>query len=171
VKRTLFSASQGRREEAAKLYRQLLGRRDLAASDRAIVQNNLAMQLVSPDTAAEAKQLIEQALAEQGPHPSLLDTQGLALLAGGASQEAVTVLREAALDKSAEKSLHLALALVATGDTDEARQVFVAARERGLDRGRLDADDRKRLADVEAALDLPAAPLPGGRRRVRSGGG
>ncbi len=152
-----FAASQGRHAEAAAIYRQLLGRGDLSASERAIVQNNLAMQLIRPETAAEARQLVEQALAEQGPHPSLLDTQGLALLAGGAAREAVAVLEEAALDRSPEKSLHLALAVVATGDLDEARRVLVVAKERGLDRSRLAADDRQRLDEVEAALPPPAA--------------
>ena len=148
-------AVQGRHEEAAALYKEQLSRGDLPPSQRVIVQNNLAMQLVRPKTAAEAKRLIDEAITEQGPHPSLLDTRGLALLAGGAAGEAVSVLREASLDRSAEKYLHLACALVADHELDDARQVLLEARKRGLDPRRLDADDRKRLGEVEAALDIP----------------
>jgi tetratricopeptide (TPR) repeat protein len=148
-------AAQGRHEEAAALYKEQLARGDLPAAQRVIVQNNLAMQRIQPETAAEAKRLIDEAIAEQGPHPSLLDTRGLALLAGGASGEAVDVLREASLDRSVEKSLHLARALVADHDLDDARKVLLEAQKRGLDRRHLDADDRKRLGEVEAALGIP----------------
>ena len=148
-------AVQGRHEEAAALYKEQLARGDLPPAQRVIVQNNLAMQLVRPNTAAEAKRLIDEAIAEQGPHPSLLDTRGLALLVGGAAGEAVDVLREASLDRSVEKYLHLACALVADHELDDARQVLLEARKRGLDPRRLDADDRKRLKDVEAALGIP----------------
>ena len=148
-------AVQGRHEEAAALYKKQLARGDLPAAQRVIVQNNLAMQRIQPETAAEAKRLIDEAIAEQGPHPSLLDTRGLALLASGASGEAVAVLREAALDRSVEKGLHLARALVADHELDDARQVLLEAHKRGLDRRHLDADDRKRLGEVEAALGIP----------------
>ncbi len=142
----------GRHEEATAIYRELLARDDLPPTQRVVVQNNLAMQLVWPETAAEATRLIDEAIAAQGPHPSLLDTQGLALLAGGASGEAVSVLREAVLDRSAEKYLHLACALVAERELDDARQVLLEGRKRGLESRRLDAEDRKRLGKVEAAL-------------------
>lgn len=153
ILRAEFSAARGRHDEAASVYRRQLEREDLSPSDRAILQNNLAMQLVRPETADEAGRLIAEAIATQGPHPSLLDTQGLALLAGGAPRAAVDVLREASLDRSTEKCLHLACALVATGELDEARRVLVAAVSGGLDRRRLDVADRKRLAEVEKALD------------------
>ena len=143
---------RGRHEEAAALYREQLARSDLRSSQRVIVQNNLAMQLIRPETAAEAKQLIDKAIAEQGPHPSLLDTLGLALLAGGSTGDAVDVLREASLDRSPEKQLHLACALVADRKLDEAREVLLEARTQGLDPRRLDADDRTRLKEAEAAL-------------------
>jgi uncharacterized protein HemY len=156
---TLFQAElnalRGRHEEAAAIYRELLASGDLPPTQRVIVQNNLAMQLVRPETATEAKQLIDEAIAEQGPHPSLLDTLGLALLAGGAPEDAVKVLREAALDRQPEKRLHLACGLVADRKLDEAREVLRDARKSGFDPRRLDTDDRRRLEQVEAALGLP----------------
>jgi tetratricopeptide (TPR) repeat protein len=145
---------RGRHEEAAAIYRDQLARRDLRPSQRVIVQNNLAMQLIRPETAVEAKQLIDKAIAEQGPHPSLLDTLGLVLLAGGSPGDAVDVLREASLDRSPEKQLHLACALIADRKLDEAREVLLDARTLGLDPRRLDADDRTRLKEAEAALGL-----------------
>lgn len=147
-----FNAVRGRHDEAAAIYRKQLASGDLLPTQRVIVQNNLAMQLVRPETAAEAKRLIDEAIAEQGPHPSLLDTLGLAFLAGGAPGDAVKVLREAALDRSAEKRLHLACALVADRKLEDAREVLRDARKAGLQSRRLDADDRKRLKDLEEAL-------------------
>jgi predicted Zn-dependent protease len=147
-----LSAVRGRHDEAAAIYREQLASSDLPPPQRVIVQNNLAMQLIRPETATEAKRLIDEAIAEQGPHPSLLDTLGLALLAGGASGKAVEVLREASLDRSTEKRLHLACALVADRKLEEAREVLLEARAEGLDPRRLDADDRKRLKEAEEAL-------------------
>jgi predicted Zn-dependent protease len=148
----------GRREESIAIYKSELSRSDLPPSQRAIVLNNLAMQLARPETAAEAKRLIDEAIAMQGPHPSLLDTQGLVFLAGGAPGKAAEVLREAVLDRSPEKGLHLVCALVADDAFDDARTVLLEARKRGLDSRRLDADDRKRLREVETALGSPDAP-------------
>jgi tetratricopeptide (TPR) repeat protein len=147
-----WHAVRGRHEEAAASYRDLLSRSTLPPVQRSIVQNNLAMQLARPETAAEAKRLMDEVIAEQGPHPSLLDTLGLALLAGGAVDEAVDVLSEASLDRSVEKRLHLACALVAAGKLEDAQQVIRDAYKSGLTPRRLDADDRKRLRDVEAAI-------------------
>jgi tetratricopeptide (TPR) repeat protein len=147
-------AVRGRGAEAVALYRKLLGRGDLPPQQRAIVKNNLAMQLARPETAAEAKRLIEEAIAEQGPHPSLLDTQGVVLLAVGDNGDAVAVLREAVLDPTAEKYLHLACALAAWEEPEDARKALVEARKIGLDPRRLDADDRERLKAVETALGV-----------------
>jgi predicted Zn-dependent protease len=147
-------AARGQSKEAAALYRKVLAGGNLSPSQRAIVQNNLAMQLARPETAAEAKELIDEAIAEQGPHPSLLDTQGLVLLAGGAPGEAVKVMREAVLDRTPEKYLHLACALVAGRELEQARQILLESRKMGLDPRRLDADDRTRLETVEAALGI-----------------
>jgi uncharacterized protein HemY len=145
---------RGRGAEAVAVYRKLLGRGDLSPPQRAIVKNNLAMQLARPETAAEAKQLIDEAIAEQGPHPSLLDTQGVVLLAVGDSGDAVAVLRDAVLDPAAEKYLHLACALAAWEEPEDARKALAEARKIGLDPRRLDADDRERLKAVEAALGI-----------------
>ena len=147
-------AVRGRGAEAVAVYRKLLGRGDLPPQQRVIVKNNLAMQLARPETAAEAKRLIDEAIAEQGPHPSLLDTQGVVLLAVGDNGDAVAVLREAVLDPTAEKYLHLACALAAWEEPEDARKALVEARKIGLDPRRLDADDRERLKAVEAALGV-----------------
>jgi hypothetical protein len=64
------------------------------------------------------------------------------------------VLREASLDRSAEKRLHLACALVADRKLDEAREVLLEARRLGPDPRRLDADDRMRLEELKETLGL-----------------
>ncbi len=68
---------------------------------------------------------------------------------------AVAVLREASLDRSVEKYLHRARALVADHELDDARQVLLEAQKRGLDRRHLDAEDRRRLGEIEVALGIP----------------
>jgi tetratricopeptide (TPR) repeat protein len=149
-----FHAVRGRAADAVAIYRELLAGDRLAPQQRSIVKNNLAMQLAHPETAEEAKRLIDEAIAEQGPHPSLLDTQGVVLLARGENGEAVDTLREAVLEPSSEKFLHLACALAAWEEPDDARKALREARKLGLDPRRLDADDRARLEAVEAALGI-----------------
>ena len=145
-------ALEDRRDDAVALYRHVLDAPDLTPPQRMIAQNNLAMLLARGETAGEARRLIDTAIADHGPHPSLLDTQGVVMIAAGATDEAITVLREALLDPSPEKHLHLACALAARQRFEAARQSLADARKAGLDVRRLDADDRERLEAVEAAI-------------------
>ena len=108
---------QGRSAEVDKAYRAILDRKDLAGPQMAIVANNLAFHLARPETAEEAKQLIDKAILELGPHPDLLDTRGVVRLAAGENKEALADLEEAALDPSPLKLLHLAAAQVATSSS------------------------------------------------------
>lgn len=147
----------GRRNDAVAIYRRVLEGAGLARDQRVVTQNNLAMLLARGDTAAEARRLIDAAIDAQGPHPNLLDTQGVVMLAEGSAEEAIGVLREAVLDPSPEKHLHLACALVARKRFEAARNVLAEARKSGLDPRRLDADDRARLESLEAALAPPSS--------------
>ncbi|MBU6277593.1 MAG: hypothetical protein KGQ61_13230, partial [Planctomycetes bacterium] len=101
----------------------------------------------------EALALLEEAEAELGPIPDLLDARGLVLLARGDSRAALSPLGEAALAASPEHLLHLATALAADGRRDEAKASIEKARKAGLDGRRLSAADRARLALVETAPD------------------
>lgn len=146
----------GREAEAEGIYRDLLGRRDLEAGQKAIIANNLAFHLAKPKTAAEARKLIDSAMAELGPIPDLLDTRGLVLLAQGDHAAALTDFRDAVLEPSATKHLHLAAAELAAGDGGAARKSLDAARRKGLGKMRLGPQDSERLKLLESEI-APAA--------------
>jgi hypothetical protein len=101
---------------------------------------------------SEAKEFVEMALAELGPHPDVLDTRGLVLLAAGDSGAAVDALTEAVLDRSATKYLHLACALAADRRIEPAKQALAEARKRGLDTTRLAAYDVELLRSLESQV-------------------
>jgi tetratricopeptide (TPR) repeat protein len=148
---------QGRSADTQAVYRELLARPRLDPLQAAIVTNNLAFHLAQPDTAAEARELIDRAIAELGPHPDLLDTRGLVALAAGDTRQAVADLREATLQPTATKLLHLAFAEVKAGDVEAAKRTLEAARKKQLRPSSLTKADRERLSVVEAAMSPPAA--------------
>ena len=152
-----FRNFQGRRDEAEKIYRDLLARQRLEPMQAAIITNNLAFLLAQPDTAAEARTLIDRAIDELGPHPDLLDTRGLVALAAGDPQRAVADLQEAVLQPTPTKLLHLAFAQLQAGDVAAATRSLDEARKKQLRPARLSTADRERLAALEAALKKPAA--------------
>jgi cellulose synthase operon protein C len=142
----------GRESESEAIYRNLLARPDLQAGQKAIIANNLAFHLAKPVTASEARKLIDSAIAELGPLPDLLDTRGLVRLASGDPAGAVEDLREAILDPSAIKFLHLAVAELAGGDAAAARRALESARSKGIGKLRLMPDDAERLKSLDREL-------------------
>lgn len=146
---------QGRTDDVEKIYRELMARDDLAATQKAIVANNLAFHLAKPDTADEAGRLITEAIDQLGPHPDLLDTRGLVELVRGNLQQSVADLEEAVLAPTAAKYLHLAEAQLASKQMVAARRSLEQARSLGLDADKLSRADRARLEKVEAALSSP----------------
>jgi Tfp pilus assembly protein PilF len=151
---------EGNEAEAEQAYRGLLVRKDLDASQRAIVSNNLAFHLAEPATMAEASRLIDAAVEELGPLPDLLDTRGLVRLAGGDTAGAVADLREACLQPSATKYLHLAAAELAAGDERAAGEALAKARTAGLERAVMSPADAARLRNLDEALAEKTAPAP-----------
>jgi tetratricopeptide (TPR) repeat protein len=143
---------QGRESEAEGVYRDLLADRRLSGTQAAIVANNLAFHLAKADTAAEARTLIDAAIAELGPQPDLLDTRGLVRLAQGEAEAAAADLREAVLQPSAAKYLHLAAAELAAGDEQAARRALEAARREKLSATRLAPNDAALLEKLEVEL-------------------
>lgn len=148
---------EGKPAEMETIYREMLARTDMPPRVQAIVANNLAFHLATPASAAEARRLIDSAIGELGPHPDLLDTRGMINLAAGDAARAVADLREAALDPTPLKLLHLACAELAAGNTDAARAALGQAKKRKLAPARLSAADRQRLERLEAALEPAAA--------------
>ena len=142
----------GSHDEVVKIYRDLLAREDISPHHAAVVANNLAFQLAEPETAEEAGKLVEDALAELGPHPDVLDTRGTVMLAAGRPQEAVADLEEAVLAPTAAKYLHLASALARQQQRDKARSALAKAKEIGFTPGQLAEGDRRRLTQLDEIL-------------------
>jgi len=143
---------EGAGDTVESLYRELLARETLQPTQAAIVANNLAFHLARPETAAESLALVERAITQLGPHPDLLDTRGVALLAGGKPSQAITDLQEAVLAPSPAKYLHLAAAQAEARQAEAARQSLEKARALGLDPAQLPASDRARLEKLERTL-------------------
>ncbi len=160
---------QERGTESESRYREILGRKGLDPVQAAVVSNNLAFHLAEPKTAAEARKLVDAAIGTLGPHPDLLDTRGMVLLAQGASREAVADLQQAILQPSDVKFLHLACAHLQAGDKAAAREALERGRKKGLSAARLTAADRSRLRELEAALGV--APGQAGPGEVDAGRG
>ena len=148
---------QGRSAEVETLYRETLARKDLAPAQAAIVANNLAFYLARPETAAEAKKLIDGAISELGPHPDLLDTRGMIYLSAGDSKRSLEDLQEAILAPSAIKFLHLACAQVDAKQNEAAKRALEKAKKLGLDAKQLSPVEQARLNRVERQIEAPPA--------------
>ena len=142
----------GRPEDAIATYRDILARSDVAPALEARASNNLAAILVGRKEIDEAKKLIEDATAELGPHPTLLDTRALVWLARGDTTRAIQDLKEALLTPSATTYLHMAMAAYEARMMTECRAALINAESKGLRKDRLNADDSKRLAALDKAL-------------------
>jgi tetratricopeptide (TPR) repeat protein len=147
-----FTGLTGNHDDTVSIYRELLARTDLSPRQAAVAANNLAFHLAEPTTAAEAEKLIAVAIAELGPHPDVLDTRGIVLLAAGKGRESLADLKEAVLMPSATKYLHLASALASEQQIDAARQAFAEAKKIGFTATHLSSGDRRRLKALETAL-------------------
>jgi tetratricopeptide (TPR) repeat protein len=159
---------EGRPAEADTIYRSLLDRADVSPLQKAIVANNLAFHLATPETAAEADRLVASAIETLGPHPDLLDTRGMVRLALGQDREALADLEEAALAPSDVKLLHLAYARLRNGDRKAAGKALEEGRKKGLASNRLTAADQARLEELEKALDETTEQAGDGVPGVRS---
>lgn len=153
VEAELFNL-QDRGAEVEARYRELLGRTKLEPTQAAVVSNNLAFHLAEPKTAGEAKKLIDAAIKSIGPHPDLLDTRGIVLLALGDDKQALADLEQAILQPSDVKFLHLAYARLRSGDKSAARTALEESRKKGLTVERLSKSDRLRLREIESALGI-----------------
>jgi len=142
----------GKPEESIATYRQLLASPHLPPSIAARASNNLAAVLIGRKETDEARTLIESAVAELGPHPTLLDTQSLVWLARGDTTRAIGNLKEAILAPSATTYLHMAVAAHEARMASECRAALINAESKGLRKERLNADDRDRLVALDKAL-------------------
>jgi tetratricopeptide (TPR) repeat protein len=142
----------GRQQESITIYRELLATPDLDPVIAARASNNLAGILVGSSDVAEAKTLIESAAGVLGPHPAILDTQGLVWLALGDTTRAMEALKDALLAPSASTYLHSAVAAYDARMSTECRAALINAEKKGLRKQRLTPIDRERLAKLDKAL-------------------
>jgi len=142
----------GRSDEAVTIYRELLATPDLDPVIASRAKNNLAAILIGKKEVDEAKQLIDSAVSELGPHPTLLDTRALVWLARGDTTRAIEDLKESLLAPSPTTHLHMALAAYDARMPTECRAALINAEKKGLRSERLNNAERERLATLDKAL-------------------
>jgi tetratricopeptide (TPR) repeat protein len=145
--------------EAEAIYRQLLASGNLDEEQMARVSANLAWLLTSDETAQEAFELLDRAIRRLGPDPELLDTRSLVRLSLGQPIRALEDIREAVLEPTALRYLHLAIVEAANGQIPEARVALDRARTKGLADQWLSPADQRRLEEIEKVVAEPAEAL------------
>jgi tetratricopeptide (TPR) repeat protein len=146
---------RGQLDKAEQVYRKLLDKNDLSPLLRAGLANNLAFILSAQQkNTNEAIQLIEGAMDVYGPSSDLLDTRGMVYLAAGKPEAALADFKEAVLDPSSMKWVHLALAQRAAGDREAARNALKKAQDLDLKREDLYEVEWKRYEDLARELGM-----------------
>ena len=130
-------------------------RRVLELSPGSVVARNelallLALQRRNTD---EALELINGAIQAAGPLPALLDTRATVHLAAGRPEAAVRDLDEAVRDTPTPvRRFHLAQALLADGDADQARAAFREGIAAGLHEGSLHPLERSGFRQLQSQM-------------------
>jgi tetratricopeptide (TPR) repeat protein len=151
-----ISERLGSPAEAEAIYRQLLASGNLDEERSARVSANLAWLLTTEETAQEASELLDRAIRRLGPDPELLDTRSLVRLSLGQPIRALEDIREAVLEPTALRYLHLAIVEAANGQIPEARAALDRARSKGLADQWLSPADQQRLDEIEKLVAEPA---------------
>ena len=140
---------------------EVLLRRSIASAPRfSGPLNNLAWMLtVHGERQAEALDLINQAIAIDGPDPDLLDTRSLIYLAHDQADRAIKDLELVAASKpSALTFFHLAQAQNEAGNRQKALEMLHKAQAEGLSEQIVHPFERPRLQRLVAELARNAAP-------------
>ena len=143
--------AQGRREDSERHYRRLLE----LNPDNGIAANNLAWMLSErPEGCEEALKLVDKAIEQLGRNPEVLDTKGMILFRQGNAALAVDTLKQATKSPgvNATSYLHLSLAYRDAGNKAQAREQLQTFRRLRPDAGRLTAEEKRQLADLESTL-------------------
>jgi len=123
---------EGRFDEAEAIYRKVLDRHP----DDAETLNDLAWELAmrDPSKSEEALGLINRAIELHGNVPHLVNTRGVVLIQANRFDRALEDLRVAKAGEPANPNyaFYLAWALLAGGNTEEARKEFREAERLGL---------------------------------------
>jgi len=148
---------QGRYPEVVSIYRELLAGKEANEYQKALVKNNLAFILAitkeTPQAAAEAVKMTEEAIQILGPTSDLLDTRALAYLADGKTKEALADLQIAIADSpSTSKYFHQALAEKEAGNVEAAKTALAKVQESPIEAARFTPLEQKTLAKLTAEL-------------------
>ncbi len=97
----------------------------------------------------KALQVIDKAIARNGPLPGILDTKGVILLRLNRTSEAAQTLQQA-IDRgpSGVRYYHLAQAFLAEGQKERYRQMLTQAVDHGLSLDRLEPEDRRMAEEL-----------------------
>lgn len=129
---------QKRYEESEALYRKAIAQGNAGV----IPLNNLAwLMTLKKDKGGDGASpldLINRAIALQGPIPEFLDTRAVVHMTNGDSKRAIEDLEDAiAIAPSPTKRYHLAQAYLQAGDVEAAKRNLAEARAGGLEAGSL----------------------------------
>ena len=157
-KSSLFLIAMGNIRERQNRYAdaEALYRRAIALSNGDVVPlNNLAwLMALKGEKSAVPLELINRAIAIQGPIPEFLDTRAIVHLSAGESKLAIRDLEDAvAIAPSAVKYFHLAQASLEAGDKPAAKESLEKARTLGLVKGNLHPLELGVYQQVVSALD------------------
>ncbi len=141
----------GRHDDAVRMYREALARDGRSIN----AMNNLALLLSEQEEhRAEARQLVERAIAAAGKQFELVDTLSVLLIRDGRASEAVFLLKDLLTQSVAGpmQHFHLAMAYHEQGATNDARASLDEAQARGLERECLTPSERDLLAYLQKSL-------------------
>ncbi|HTQ39409.1 MAG TPA: tetratricopeptide repeat protein [Pirellulales bacterium] len=127
-----FRDFQRRYDDAEKLYRAILARSDVPATQRSVILNNLAFLLAMQGrNRDEAVKLIDEAIHTFGPQSDMLDTRGVVYLSKGDVAQALSDLSDCviATEPKPIQFVHLAMAQTASKDEVAARASLQRAKE------------------------------------------
>lgn len=146
--------AKGQRQEAEQIYRKVLAEENVKAAQRVEATARLAICHLDRKETQEALELLDRALADQGPHPDLLDAHALARVAAGDFEAAMQDLQDVVLAPTPIRILHVAHTLCRIGDDTNARGQLERALRLGLDPKSLRPSDREQLDLIVRRLGL-----------------
>jgi cellulose synthase operon protein C len=157
-KSSLFLIAMGNIRERQSRYTdaEALYRKAIALSNGDVVPlNNLAwLMALKGEKSTVPLELINRAIAMQGPIPEFLDTRAIVYLSNGESKLAIQDLENAvAIAPSAVKYFHLAQAYLEASNKPAAKENLEKARTRGLAKGNLHPLELGVYQQVVSALD------------------
>ena len=171
-----FYDLQKRYDDAAATYRNLLNRKELTGTRRAIVLNNLAFLLALDDSAAaasgvDALKLVNEATSILGPNSDILDTRAVVWISRQQYKRAIQDLELSVTDNpTASKYFHKARAHLLAGENRNAVDAWEKAEELGLGRESLNRMEFETFDELKSKIDQlrggPSVTQADGLRRA-----